>query len=133
MNRWRDWWKQAEADLRHAKVALKAGSFEWACFASQQSAEKALKAVFENRGVSIWGHSVFRMLEALKEEVSLTEGLETCAKILDKHYIPTRYPNGLAEGCPAEFYTKEEAERAICCAEEVLRFCHSLLFGQRKG
>ncbi len=38
--------------------------------------------------------------------------LITCAKVLDKHYIPTRYPNGLDSGAPADFYTRQEAETA---------------------
>jgi len=39
-----DWLKEAEADLKHAKDSLKLESYHWACFAAQQSAEKALKA-----------------------------------------------------------------------------------------
>ncbi len=31
--------------------------------------------------------------------------LVVCAKTLDKHYIPTRYPNGLDAGAPTDFYT----------------------------
>ena len=40
----RDWLKEAEADLKHAKNCLKLESYNWACFAAQQSTEKALKA-----------------------------------------------------------------------------------------
>jgi predicted nucleotidyltransferase len=43
MNRWRDWWDQSARDLAHARHALEAGDFEWAAFAAQQAAEKALK------------------------------------------------------------------------------------------
>ncbi len=127
MTRWKDWWNQAEADLRHTKVAVESGSYEWACFASQQAAEKAAKAVFEKRGEKIWGHSVLRLLEVMGESVFIPDEIITCAKVLDKHYIPTRYPNGLVEGSPSEFYTKEEAEFAIGCAEKILRFSDSLL------
>jgi len=129
MNRWRDWWKQAEADLRLARVALDFGSYEWSCFACQQAAEKAVKAVFESLGDKIWGHSVLRLMEALREKFNVPEELITCAKTLDKHYIPTRYPNGLIEGAPSEFYTKEEAIHAISCAEKIVGFCDSLLAG----
>lgn len=41
MQRARDWWVQAEADLRHARHALEDEDYEWACFAAQQAAEKA--------------------------------------------------------------------------------------------
>jgi HEPN domain-containing protein len=40
-----DWMRQAEADLRHARHALEDGDYEWSAFASQQAAEKAIKAV----------------------------------------------------------------------------------------
>jgi HEPN domain-containing protein len=32
---------------------------------------------------------------------------------VDGFYIPTRYPNGLPAGIPADVYTKEAAEPAI--------------------
>jgi len=34
MNRARDWWVQAQADLRHARHALEDGDYKWACFAA---------------------------------------------------------------------------------------------------
>ena len=35
------------------------------------------------------------------------------AAALDRYYIPTRYPNGLPGGIPADAYTKDDAERAL--------------------
>ena len=36
------------------------------------------------------------------------------ARALDKHYIPTRYPNGFAQGgAPTDYYTKRDAEDSI--------------------
>ena len=40
-----DWFRQAEADLQHARHAWRDEHFEWACFAAQQAAEKAAKGV----------------------------------------------------------------------------------------
>lgn len=45
------------------------------------------------------------------------------AKALDKHYIPSRYPNGFAQGIPRDHYTAGEATQAIADAEAVLEFC----------
>jgi len=42
MKRYRDWMAQALRDLEHAGVSLRAGHYEWACFAAQQAAEKAV-------------------------------------------------------------------------------------------
>jgi HEPN domain-containing protein len=82
--------RQAEADLRHARNALKDEDFEWSCFASQQGAEKALKALFQKLGMEAWGHTLTALTGNLPNEVDAPENLVNCAKILDKHYIPTR-------------------------------------------
>ncbi len=72
------------------------------------------QALFEHRGARITGRVLTRMLQAL-----LDAGLEVeptflnAARLLDKFYIPARYPNGLMEGAPTEFYTREEAEHAL--------------------
>lgn len=130
MNRSRDWWIQAQADLRHAQRALGDGDYDWACFAAHQASEKALKAVFEQRRQKVWGHSVTRLLQALQDEgVAVSADLVDAAKMLDKHYIPARYPNGLEQGAPTEFYTLKEAENAIRDSEEILRFADHLLGG----
>lgn len=46
MNRARDWLYQAERDLEMAEVARGVSRHEWACFAAQQAAEKAVKALY---------------------------------------------------------------------------------------
>ena len=43
----KDWINQAEKDSKVAEVLIKDESFEWSCFAAQQAAEKAVKAVFQ--------------------------------------------------------------------------------------
>lgn len=123
-----DWFRQAEADLRHARHALRDGHYEWACFACQQAAEKAAKAAHAALGQEAWGHVVTELLDALRPSASDIDGeLLDRARALDKLYIPTRYPNGLAGGAPADFYTRPEAERAIADAEAVLSVCRRVL------
>lgn len=122
-NRYLDWFKQAEADLRHAKNAMKDEDFEWSCFAAQQGAEKALKALFQKLGMEAWGHTLTALVGNLPKEMKAPDNLVDCAKTLDKHYIPTRYPNGFDSGAPTDFYTREEANGAINCAREIIEFC----------
>ncbi|WP_259727911.1 MULTISPECIES: HEPN domain-containing protein [unclassified Synechococcus] len=50
MNRSADWLHQALADLELATVGAEAGHHEWACFACHQAVEKALKALYLQRG-----------------------------------------------------------------------------------
>jgi len=57
-----DWFRQAERDLTHARNSLQSSEFEWACFASHQAAEKAVKAVFQHRGAEGWEHAVSALL-----------------------------------------------------------------------
>jgi HEPN domain-containing protein len=119
--------RQAESDLRHAQNARQDGDFDWACFAAQQSAEKALKAAHQSVGNEAWGHSVAELLDAFGNEVPVAEGLMDRARALDKLYIPTRYPNGLPGGAPADCFTRAEADRAIDDAEAVLALCRDVL------
>lgn len=122
-NRYLDWFRQAEADLRHARHALETGGFEWSCFAAQQAAEKALKAVFQKSSMEAWGHTLTALMGNLPPSAKPTDRLVERAKMLDKHYIPARYPNGFESGAPTDFYTEREARDAIEYAEEILAFC----------
>jgi len=119
----RDWLRQAQRDLEVAKTTRAAGQFDWACFASQQAAEKALKGLYQHHRAEGWGHVLRRLVEGLVDrEPGLAAQLER-AKVLDKFYIPTRYPNGLDVGAPADAYTEGEANQAIVDAEAILQFC----------
>jgi HEPN domain-containing protein len=123
-NRYPDWFRQAEADLRHARNSLDLADYEWSCFAAHQAAEKALKAVFLKSGMDAWGHTITILIGNLPKTVDMpAESLVNFARMLDKYYIPTRYPNGFESGAPTDFYTAEEARNAIHQAEAILEFC----------
>lgn len=114
--------------MEHARHALRDGHHEWACFAAQQAAEKAAKAAHETVAQEAWGHVITELLDALRpHEPAIDVALLDRARALDKLYIPTRYPNGLAGGAPADFYTRAEAERAIADAEAILAVCRGML------
>lgn len=122
-----DWIKQAKRDLENAKYELKGGFNEWACFLSQQAAEKAIKAVFQKLNIEAFGHSVAGLLQKLPEELKPKIELIELAKELDKAYIPTRYPNVHPEGSPYEIYTENEARRLIEYAKKIVEYCENLL------
>jgi HEPN domain-containing protein len=122
-----DWHWQAKRDLEHAQASAADGFYEWASFAAQQAAEKALKAVFQRRGADAWGHVLTELLEALASETPVPGEVVEAAKELDKHYIAPRYPNALPGSAPGQVYTAGEAERAIENADRVLRFCEGHL------
>ena len=126
-NRHADWLRQADADLRHARNSVEAGDHEWACFAAQQAAEEGLKAVVQHLGGEAWGHSVTVLLGNLAERLEVTTALVDTGKRLDKHYIPTRYPNGFDSGAPTDYYPEAEAEAAIADADQIMGFCHGAM------
>jgi len=122
-DRSKDWFKQALRDLEHAKISLEHENFEWACFASHQSAEKAVKALHLHFKQEAWGHSISKLLQELPIEVP-SELIEI-AKVLDLYYIPTRYPNGFPDGAPFEHFGKLQAEEAINYASKIIEFVSS--------
>lgn len=127
MERSQDRMDQAEGDLLLAKSDVQGGYYDWACFSAQQTAEKAIKAVFQKMGAEAWGHSVADLLQELAARHSVPERLCEAALELDKAYIPTRYPNAHPTGAPRTRYTKAEAVRLIDYAGKILDFCSSLL------
>ena len=118
----RRWLKQAEDDLKAAKDSLETENYNWSCFQSQQSAEKALKAYLYNLGyTSLISHSARILLKNCIKKESRFKDFEKEAKALDMYYIPTRYPNGLdTEITPSEYFTKEDAQECLKYATSIL-------------
>jgi HEPN domain-containing protein len=119
-NRAGDWYAQAERDLEQAVASQRDGRHEWACFAAQQAAEKAVKALHLHHGQEAWGHVVARLLSELPLPVS--SDLVEKGKVLDNLYVPTRYANGHPEGPPYEHYGPLQSDEAIRYAREILNF-----------
>jgi len=129
----RRWLEQAKEDLKWAEDLADRGGYYLACFLAQQVAEKAIKAYLYARGEEVvLGHSIGRLCEAAgsSEPLFLEKGRRWA--ILDSYYIPTRYPNGLAENIPARVYTKEAAEQAVAMAREIVEFVEHLLQDRSK-
>lgn len=125
MNRWPDWLKQAQRDLEAAGNSARAGYHEWAAFAAQQSAEKAVKALVHFLQGSTRGHSITAFFEALPASVPIPEGLLDSARELDQVYLTARYPNGFASGSPADYFTEKSSQRLIGHARSIFEFCRS--------
>lgn len=123
MNRARDWLEQAKNDLEHARKSRELGDYAWACFAAQQAAEKAVRAVHLRYGQVAWGHSASQLLEQLPEQVTVPPQVADAARVLDKHYIGPRYPDVHPAGPAYRQYIPGEADLALELAEKVLAFC----------
>lgn len=119
MRRQADWFRQAERKLDSARWDIQGGFYEDACFSSQQAAELAAKALLESQGRIELGHSVYQLLQATGE---VPEEVLDAARVLDRYYIPTRYPNGFPAGAPMDFYDQATADEAVRLAERILGF-----------
>jgi len=118
-----DWLTRAKGSLALAKQPKVEEAFwEDQCFLAQQAAEKALKAVYQLKGI------LFRYTHDLEE---LGRGLEDSglpvppdvkeAIILTRYAFETRYPG------PFEVVTKEEYQEAIRLAEAVVVWASSII------
>jgi HEPN domain-containing protein len=121
-NRAADWLNQAVRDLDQARDSQAADRHEWACFAAQQAAEKAVKALHLHVGQEAWGHVVVRLLRELPPDVRAEEALIEQGRVLDTFYIPARYPNSHPEGAPFEHYGPLQSEEAIRYAGAIIEF-----------
>ena len=124
-NRAMDWFNQAERDLEQAQDSRQAERHEWACFAAQQAAEKAVKALHLHLGQQAWGHMVAMLLQELPESVTAPPELVEKGRVLDDFYIPTRDANSHPEGAPFEHYGPLQSEEAIRYAGEITEFVRS--------
>jgi HEPN domain-containing protein len=124
----RRWLRQAAHDLEAARYNRQGGFHAVACFYAQQAAEKALKAFLFARGERVViGHSVAELCQSCSEYEKRFGELTVRIGKLDRFYIPTRYPNGLPGGVPAEVYGEEDASEAIALASEIVGVVRGLL------
>jgi len=124
-SRARDWFNQAMRDLEQAQDSQSDGRHEWACFAAQQAAEKAVKALHLHLGQEAWGHVIAKLFQELPESVQVPANLLEKARVLDNFYIPARYPNSHPQGAPFEHYGPLQSEAALSYASEIIDFARA--------
>jgi HEPN domain-containing protein len=117
----RRWLRQALHDRDAARLNREHGFCEHACFVAQQSAEKALKAFLYARGQGpVLGHSTLALAGDATALEPAFESLADACRRLDQLYIGTRYPNGLPDGVPHDFYDRGLADQALADLDFVL-------------
>ncbi|MBN1331513.1 HEPN domain-containing protein [Candidatus Dojkabacteria bacterium] len=128
--RYKTWLKQAEFDLQAAKLSLENGFNEWAAYQSEQTVEKALKAVIVHAGETspkIHKLSVlFGMCNSVNKEFRNTK--------FQFHHIESfgfisRYPFLLPgkDKSPHELISRSEAEAGIKEAENIIESIKMIL------
>ncbi len=122
------WFSEALWNLETARILHEHGRYNAACFYAHQAAEMAVKALLIRKNESPWGHGIRVLLERYSqisgEDVS---SLLPKARELDRHYVPSRYPNAHPQGTPHEAYDEETSIRALKSAEEIIEFVEARL------
>ena len=116
------WLGTAMEDLDAARALLEKQKFSHSCFFSQQSAEKTLKALWIFFGEDPWGHSIHKLMTEFPDPQTreLFEEVIEEGSVLDRYYIPTRYPSGLPDMTPGKYYFQKDALLCIASAERIL-------------
>ncbi len=119
----------AKEDLQAAEVLFRAEMYAHACFQAQQAGEKALKALWRLCDADPWGHSAKRLIAEFPRgaEIPDLQAWIDAAALLDKFYIPTRYPNGLPDLTPGQIYGNEDGRLGIEAARYLLAGCERWL------
>jgi len=125
MRRTLNWLRQAKKDLQHAFRSIEFGDYEWSCFSAQQAAEKGVKELYQALGAEAIGHSVSMLLRRLPKNLLPNKELINQAKVLDRHFIPARYPNFHPEDAPLDYYDMEDAEEACEIASKIIQYCEN--------
>jgi len=121
----REWVESADDDLRWASVSQDAGLASRWCFASQQAAEKILKAfLLAAAGAYPRIHTLPDLLDLVVVHYVKLEALRGECELLDRYYVPARYPGIiLAPPFDAERATEalEVARRIVAVVRETMR------------
>jgi HEPN domain-containing protein len=112
------WLQFAAEDLQMGELAMREAIYNQVCFHSQQCAEKAIKSLLMLQGKApprthLLG-DLLRLLSPNPFAASL--GID----LLDRFYLPTRYPDALPGSLPEGLPNHEDASEALAAARQVL-------------
>jgi HEPN domain-containing protein len=128
----RRWLEEALWDIETARILYREKRYNAVAFYAQQAGLMAAKALLYHVNENPWGRSVRVLLERFYERMGAEpdEKLLTYARELDRHYIPSRYPNAHPAGTPHEAYDAETAERALEAAEAIIMYARRVIEGE---
>jgi HEPN domain-containing protein len=124
-----EWFTKARADIDFAKIGIRETEhYGQVCFLCQQAAEKYLKGLLVAHGLKPPKiHSVATLAaKCSKFTKELGTVLAKC-KLLDRYYIPTRYP--VATGL---IFKKEDALGALSILTEIIEVVEKVYTESRK-
>jgi HEPN domain-containing protein len=122
------WFRFAHEDLRMAELALGERIYSQVCFHAQQCAEKSFKGWLCEQGKQPpRTHRLADLLALLPPD--LLGDVSASLVLLDRFYIPTRYPEALPGGLSSVLPDNEDAEEALELARSALALAESAIRG----
>lgn len=113
------WLTFAREDLRMAELAMAEGLYNQVCFHCQQCAEKAVKGLLAHQGQAPPRTHRLGDLLGLLESNPLA-AIASEIQLLDRFYIPTRYPDALPGTLPEGLPSANDAEEALAVVRQVI-------------
>ena len=126
MRRTVDWMEQAKGEFKAAEDLYATRNYAWCCFTCHQAAEKALKAVLENFGSPTVDYNLMALILEVSKFIQVSKEIEDACRILNRYYIPTRYPNAFPSGAPIHMFNEDDAKEALCHARKVIDFAKKI-------
>ena len=126
------WFDEALWDYETASILHRERRYNAAAFYAHQAAEKAAKALLYYINEAPRGHSIRILLERYFRRVGgdFDRKLLSYARELDRHYIPSRYPNALPAGTPHEAYDEDTSRRALEASKSIIDFVRGIILGK---
>jgi HEPN domain-containing protein len=113
-----NWLAFAREDLRMAELAIADGLYNQVCFHAQQCAEKTVKALLLYQGQAPpRTHRLGDLVNLINPNLLAAIALEV--QLLDRFYIPTRYPDALPGSLPEGLPEASDAQEALAVARQV--------------
>ena len=122
------WLAQAKHDLAAGRVIADRGYHSTACFCSQQTAEKAMKALLLSVGARRPDtSSVSQLYRMVGERVPAAGEVPEEVQKLEPYFESARYPSAWPAGTPGANLGAAESRQALRIAEEVLQFAEAAI------
>lgn len=132
MNESERWLDFARQDLRMAELAMREGLYNQVCFHAQQCVEKAIKGLLASQGhVPPRTHHLADLLNLLDPQ--LLGEIQIEVQLLDRFYLPTRYPDALPGTLPEGLPDEQDAVQALAVARKAFALIEQALKPQGKN
>lgn len=136
-NRFIPWIEQAKYDLKAARLSMENGFYEWACYQSVQSVEKAVKAVIVHAGwVPPKTHKLGVLMSIANRANQMFEEVEFNFRKLESYTFISRYPFVFPDRgseTPHSIMEYKDAEACVQITEELIYKIDEFIHQNRRG